>query len=56
VATMWIRVNAEGRVTDTVIGGRLDDGIQLDIPDGYDPERQQDWRLADGALVYDPET
>ena len=54
--TMWIYVNAAGRVKDTVIGGKLDGGTEVEIPEGYDLERQQDWRLEDEALVYDPET
>lgn len=53
---MWIRVNDEGRVKDTAIGGKIEGGVRVEIPDGYDLERQQDWRLADGALVYDPVT
>ena len=51
---MWVRVNEAGRVTDTVIGGKLDGGTEVELPDGYDLERQQDWRLVDGALVHDP--
>lgn len=52
---MWVRVDEAGRVTDTVIGGKLDGGTEVELPEGYDLERQQDWRLMDGALVYDPE-
>lgn len=54
--TMYVKVNEAGRVTDTVIGGKLDNGNKVRIPDGYDMERQQDWRLENGVLVYDPVT
>ncbi|HNX63171.1 MAG TPA: hypothetical protein PKN45_11070 [Candidatus Limiplasma sp.] len=53
--TMWVLVNDAGRVTDTVIGGKLDGGTDVEIPEGYNLERQQDWKLVDRVLIYDPE-
>lgn len=52
--SIWVLTDHKGHVTATTIGGTLDDGTEVDLPEGYDLERQQDWRLADGALVYDP--
>ena len=52
---IWVLTDPTEHVTATTIGGTLDDGTEVDLPEGYDLERQQDWRLADGALVYDPE-
>ena len=51
----WVLTDENGCVTATAISGTLDSGTEVDLPEGYDLERQQDWRLADGALVYDPE-
>ena len=28
--------------------------IQIDLPDDFDFERQADYRIVDGALIYDP--
>lgn len=28
--------------------------FSFDFPDGFDFERQSDWKIIDGALVYDP--
>lgn len=53
---MWVRVNEAGRVTATVIGGKLDGGTEVEMPDGYDLERQQDWMLVNGILEYSPIT
>lgn len=53
---MWVRLNEAGRVKDTAIGGKLDDGTEVEIPDGFELERPQDWRLLDGVLVHDPVT
>ena len=50
----WVLTDENGRVTATAISGTLDGGTEVDLPEGYDLERQQDWRLADRALVYDP--
>jgi len=51
----WVLTDENGRVTATAISGTLDGGTEADLPEGYDLERQQDWRLVDGTLVYDPE-
>lgn len=32
----------------------LKDAVDIELPEGFDPEHQYDWRLEDGALVYDP--
>jgi len=56
MATMYVQVNEDGRVTDTVIGGKLDNGTEVEIPEGYDMERQQDWMLVNGILEYSPIT
>lgn len=51
----WVLTDENGRVTATAISGTLDGGTEADLPEEYDLERQQDWRLVDGTLVYDPE-
>lgn len=51
---MQIVLDAEGHVIagsmDTILMG----GIEIAPPEGFDPEHQHDWRLEEGALVYDP--
>ena len=50
----WVTVDENGRVTVTALGGKLEGGTEVELPDGYELERQQDWRLVDKALVCDP--
>lgn len=28
--------------------------VSVDMPESFDPEKQADWRIVDGAPVYDP--
>lgn len=55
MAKMWIKVDEANRVNATAIGGKLDGGTEVETPEGYDMDRQQDWKLVDGVLIYDPE-
>ena len=50
----WVLTDENGRVTATAISGKLDGGTEVELPEGYDLERQQDWRLAGGQWVNDP--
>ncbi len=50
----WVLTDENGRVTAMAISGKLDAGTETDLPEGYDPERQQDWRLVSGQWVHDP--
>lgn len=54
---MWVTVGDDGRIQNSMTGnGSLEGGIQVAIPEGFDVERQFDWRLENGVLVYDPVT
>ena len=51
---MQIVLDAQGRVVASSMDTFLADGIEIELPEGFDPEHQHDWRLEDGTLVYDP--
>ena len=53
---MQIVLDAEGRVIACSFDGPLKYAVEIEPPEGFDLEhqRQNDWRLEDGALVYDP--
>ena len=46
--------DVNGRVIATAISGKLEGGTEVELPEGYDLERQQDWRLAGGQWINDP--
>jgi hypothetical protein len=53
---MWILADENARVISSLEGGgKLPNGTHVEVPEGFDPEHQHDWRLVDGMLVYDPE-
>ena len=51
---MQIVLDAEGRVIACSFDSPLKDALETEPPEGFDSEHQNDWRLEDGALVYDP--
>ena len=51
---MEIVVNTEGRVVACSHDCKLKGSVEIEPPEGFDPKHQNDWRLEDGALVYDP--
>ncbi|MEA5016837.1 MAG: hypothetical protein VB099_20005 [Candidatus Limiplasma sp.] len=51
---MQIALDAEGRVIACSFDSPLKDAVEIEPPEGFDPERQNDWRMEEGALVYDP--
>ena len=49
----FVSANEDGRVS-ALSEGELADGMQMELPDGFDFENIADYRLIDGALVHDP--
>ena len=54
----FIKLNAAGRVgAVSVTNDDMGEGtVQMEMPDAFNPQTSQDWRIADGAPVYDPQT
>lgn len=53
---MWIVIRDDNRIKESLNGnGFLERGLEIQTPDGFDTERQFDWKLIDGVLVYEPE-
>ena len=52
---MYVVLTGEGRIgassAEYVMGPET---MQLDFPEDFNFERQMDWRVAGGELVYDP--
>ena len=54
---LWIKLTDQGRVgASSPIGpmGEETDALYVDVPAEFVPEAQRDWKVVDGALVYDP--
>lgn len=62
---MWVRLDEDGRVCVTSdvkeyadllgeSGEVLAESVEVDLPEGFDPGRQGDYRLVGGELVEDP--
>ena len=51
---MYAVTDYTGRIRATSEDTLLAGGIELEPPEGFSPEHQHDWRLEEGALVYDP--
>lgn len=51
---MWFEINENGRImvcADEPMNPRM---VWLDLPAGFAPDTMHDWRVVNGALVYDP--
>ena len=51
---MYIIVDDAARVRVTYASHAPAEAVEVAEPEGWEPERQHDWRLEDGALVHDP--
>lgn len=52
---MYVITDDQGRVRVSYTGHAPQGAVEVAPPEGWDAERQQDWRLIDGVLVHDPE-
>lgn len=52
---MYIVTDNTGRVRASSPTPSLVDAVEVETPEGFDDMHQGDWRLEDGALLYDPE-
>ena len=52
---MYIVTDNTGRVRASSPTPCLVDAVEVETPEGFDGENLHDWRLEDGALLYDPE-
>ena len=52
---MWIQTDTDGRIIASSPDTKIVGGREVDPPDGWDAEHQQDWRLVDGIPTHDPE-
>lgn len=51
---MYIITDETGRVRASSPTDCLVDAVEVKTPEGFDGENLHDWRLFDGALLYDP--
>ena len=54
----YIKLNTAGRIgAVSVTNDDMGEGtVQMEMPDDFNPQTSQDWRVADGAPIYDPQT
>ena len=52
---MYIITDETGRVRASSTTNCLVDAVEVETPEGFNGENLHDWKLVDGALVYDPE-
>lgn len=52
---MYIITDETGRVRASSPTDCLANAFFVETPEGFDGENLHDWRLVDGALLYDPE-
>ena len=54
---MYVKVGVDARLCAVSLDYHLGEGeTRIDMPDTFLAEQLTDWRLAEGALVYDPVT
>lgn len=51
---MFFAFDNEGRVMISAAKAVAPGMVELDPPEGFDPEHQNDWKAEGGAWVYDP--
>ena len=56
--TYFIKLNSAGRVgAVSVTNDDMGEGtVQMEMPDAFNPQTSQDWRIAEGAPMYAPQT